>query len=177
MKLIIGIGNPGRRYVNTRHNTGFIVIDRLAEAMNANPWKKNERLKAYITSREPLALLVKPLSYMNESGKAVKKTFNFFKIKNVGNIIVIHDDLDLDLGKYKIQKGHGPELHNGINSIEREFKSEWFTRVRVGIDNRDLENRVSGERYVLENFKKDEIKILDETMKNITNDLIDILSK
>jgi len=85
--------------------------------------------------------------------------------------------LDLDLGKYKIQKGHGPELHNGINSIEREFKSEWFTRVRVGIDNRDPENRVSGERYVLENFKKDELEILNETMKNITNDLIDILSK
>jgi len=177
MKLIVGLGNPGRRYINTRHNTGFLAIDRLAEAMNANPWKKNERLKAYITPRDPLALLVKPLSYMNESGKAVKKIFNFFKIKNVGNIIVIHDDLDLDLGKYKIQKGHGPELHNGINSIEREFKSEWFTRVRVGIDNRDSENRVSGERYVLENFKKDELEILNETMKNITNDLIDIISK
>ncbi|KKQ48702.1 MAG: Peptidyl-tRNA hydrolase [Candidatus Woesebacteria bacterium GW2011_GWB1_38_5] len=177
MKLIVGLGNPGDKYKDNRHNVGFVAIDRLAEGMNANSWKKNEKFNAFITSRDPLALLVKPLSYMNESGKVVKKIFNFFKIKNVGNIIVIHDDLDLGLGKFKIQEGHGPELHNGIISIEREFKSEWFTRVRVGIDNRDSENRMSGERYVLENFKGDEMVILNETIEKITKDLIDMLSK
>ena len=175
-KLIIGLGNPGEEYEKSRHNVGFMVIDHLSIAMNSGLWKKNEKVDASVDFRKPLALLAKPLTFMNESGKTVKKIFKYYKFENVGQLVVIHDDLDLPLGSYRIQKGHGPMLHKGVNSIELELGSEWFTRVRIGIDNRDPEKRVSGERYVLENFSKAETEVLNKIIEKIVIELIDLIS-
>lgn len=177
MKLIVGLGNPGGEYKNTRHNVGQIFIDKLAKAMNAAVWKKNEKVDAYICLRKPLAILAKPTTFMNESGKTIKKIFKYFKFKSISETVVVHDDLDLRLGAYKIQKGHGPQLHNGVNSIEEEFGSEWFTRVRIGVDNRDPEGRLPGEKYVLQKFSDDELSIVNSTCDRAIPELLDLLVK
>lgn len=100
--------------------------------------------------------------FMNDSGKFVKGKKDF---------IIVHDDLDLPLGKYKIQFGKGPELHYGVTSVENELGTKDFWRIRIGIDNRDLKNKISGEDYVLENFSGEEIEILQEVYAKIRDDL------
>ena len=156
MKLIVGLGNPGSKYINTRHNVGFMAID----AINS---------RKFINSKN--IILVKPQTFMNESGRDVVKAVNFYKI-SLDDLYVIHDDLDLKLGEYKIQKGIGPKLHYGITSIEDALKSKDFYRVRVGVDNRESTNRISGEEYVLQNFLPKERKIIENTIKKLLIDLI-----
>ncbi len=156
MKLIVGLGNPGSKYINTRHNVGFMAID----AINS---------RKFINSKN--IILVKPQTFMNESGRGVVKAVNFYKI-SLDDLYVIHDDLDLKLGEYKIQKGIGPKLHYGITSIEDALKSKDFYRVRVGVDNRESTNRISGEEYVLQNFLPKERKIIENTIKKLLIDLI-----
>jgi len=173
MRLVIGIGNPGKEYEKTRHNAGIVAIERLSEMMNSDVWKKNEKVNAYLSFRKPLAILAKPTTFMNESGKTVKKISKYFKFESVAEIVVIHDDLDLPLGSFKIQLGHGPMLHNGVNSVEKEFGSEWFLRVRLGIDNRNPELRIPGERYVLENFSEKELEVLKKTIEEAMGELLD----
>jgi peptidyl-tRNA hydrolase, PTH1 family len=107
---------------------------------------------------------------MNESGKAVKKLVDFYKVE-MDDLYVIHDDLDIKLGEYKIQKGVGPKVHGGVNSIERELGKEDFWRARVGVDNRDLENRIPGEEYVLQNFTREERNILMESINQLVSNL------
>jgi len=156
MKLIVGLGNPWSKYINTRHNVGFMAID----AINS---------RKFINSKN--IILVKPQTFMNESGRGVVKAVNFYKI-SLDDLYVIHDDLDLKLGEYKIQKGIGPKLHYGITSIEDALKSKDFYRVRVGVDNRESTNRISGEEYVLQNFLPKERKIIENTIKKLLIDLI-----
>ena len=107
---------------------------------------------------------------MNDSGVFVKKLVEQNKA-NLSDLWVIHDDLDIALGSYKIQKGKGPKLHNGVNSIERELGSEDFWRVRVGVDNRSPESRILGEEYVLQDFTEGEkqilIKVIDDLCKKL----------
>ncbi|MBU1071203.1 aminoacyl-tRNA hydrolase, partial [Patescibacteria group bacterium] len=114
MKLIVGLGNIGEKYKNTRHNVGFMVVDELE--------KHKEDLGK--------VMLVKPATFMNESGRAVAKMVRFYKL-DLDNLYVVHDDLDLKLGEYKIQKGVGPKVHNGILSVEKELGDKEFWRVRV----------------------------------------------
>lgn len=170
MKLIIGLGNPGSKYKNNRHNVGFMVVDKLAKAMNAGSWKKIKRFNVLVTDRLPIGRLVKPLSFMNSSGKVVKKLATYYKVY-IPYIWVIHDDLDIKLGEYKVQMEHGPKLHGGVNSIEKELKSESFWRVRIGVDNRDPETRMPGEEYVLQDFTGEEEVKLEGTIKGLVEEL------
>jgi len=147
MKLIVGLGNPGSKYHLTRHNTGYMFIDYLL---------KNDLLDNQTKT-------LKPETYMNSSGNAVYKKLNFYKL-TLGNLLVVHDDLDLRLGEYKLQMARGPKLHNGIKSVEQALGSVDFWRLRLGVDNRDEENRTSGENYVLEPFKKSELIILKDVV-------------
>lgn len=166
MKLIIGLGNPGEKYKESRHNVGFMVLDRL----NKKSWQKSKSgLLIYSWFRSNIEL-IKPQIFMNDSGIAVKYAVNKHKLKPI-NLYVIHDDLDLPLGSWKIQFAKGPKDNGGINSIEQVLGTDDFWRIRVGVNNRNPENRISGEDYVLEDFVKDERVILDKVINDICNKL------
>lgn len=107
---------------------------------------------------------------MNSSGEAVNKLANYYSLVPSA-LFVAHDDLDLPLGEYKIQKGVGPKLHNGINSIEQTLGSSDFWRIRIGVDNRDPNNRIPGEDYVLQDFSKEEMESLKIVFKKIGQEL------
>lgn len=160
MKLIVGLGNPGERYKDTRHSAGFLVIEKLQLNVYSDfPWKFENKFNAAVCMAGE-AILAKPLSFMNSSGGVVSSLVNFYKIPK-NNLYVIHDDLDIKLGEYKIQFAVGPKLHNGIASIEDRLGTKDFWRIRMGVDNRGLENRISGEEYVLEDFNKEEREIFN----------------
>jgi len=123
MKLIIGLGNPGEKYKKTRHNAGFMATDAIASNFQFSIFnfqtKFNSETAEKIISNEKI-ILAKPQTFMNESGKAVKATADYYKIPPE-NITVIHDDLDIPLGSYKLQFGKGPRLHNGVTSVENHL--------------------------------------------------------
>ncbi len=106
---------------------------------------------------------------MNESGKFVAEKFNFFKI-SPDDLYIVHDDLDISLGQYKIQKGTGPKVHNGVNNIEEVLGTKDFWRIRIGVDNREPQNRILGEDYVLQNFNNDELISLNKVFDAIVKD-------
>jgi PTH1 family peptidyl-tRNA hydrolase len=154
MILIVGLGNPGEKYKNNRHNAGFITLDKLREKIG--------EVKGFY--------FLKPDTFMNASGKAVSKIKNFYKIDSQ-DIYLIHDDLDIRLGEYKVQLGVGPKVHNGVDSVEQELGTKDFWRVRVGVDNRERENRIPGEDYVLKDFTKEEKEILIQTIEKVIDEL------
>lgn len=172
-KLIVGLGNPGEKYKNNRHNVGFQVVDRLRTTVYSQvPWEENKKLNAVVSSPSTVdVILAKPTTFMNDSGRAVQALVKWFKIKP-GDLYIVHDDLDIPLGGYKIQKGKGPELHYGVNSIDEALGTRDYWRVRVGVDNRDPENRISGEQYTLEDFTKEEER---EILKNVLRAIVDEL--
>ncbi len=158
MKLVVGLGNPEKKYRNNRHNVGHMVVDKLL----GKGFSKN--------------LVVKKTGvFMNESGKYVKNLIDRFKLE-IPNLWVIHDDLDIALGNYKIQKGKGPKEHKGILSIEEKLERKDFWRIRVGVENRSPERRISGESYVLQNFSEEELDILDPVIDNIVEEINDRLA-
>ena len=154
MKLIIGLGNPGEKYKNNRHNVGYMVVDKLKT--------KNLKLKSVI--------VIKTNTFMNDSGSFVKKlTSDYCLVPS--DLYVVHDDLDLPLGTWKIQFAKGPKDNGGINSIEQVLGTNNFWRIRVGIDNRNSEARTPGEEYTLEDFTKDEKVILDKVIDEVCKKL------
>jgi len=158
MKLIVGLGNPGKRYAKTRHNAGFMVLDKLAKLIN-DEWKKNEKFNSFIINYKSSVILVKPKTMMNASGHAIALLASYYKI-SPNDIYIVHDDLDLKIGAYKIQKGIGPKDHKGIESIDKVLGVTDYWRIRVGVDNRDKGNRVDGETYVLQKFTPAEMKLI-----------------
>jgi PTH1 family peptidyl-tRNA hydrolase len=133
MYLIVGLGNPGNRYDNTRHNAGFVVVDRLAERWGCSVDKK--QLGALVAKarigNEPV-VLAKPQSFMNRSGHPVASLLGYYKV-DPAKLIVIHDELDLDLGRVKLKLGGGHGGHNGIRDIKAQLGNRDFSRVRFGI--------------------------------------------
>jgi len=174
MKLVVGLGNPGEKYAKNRHNVGWLAIDMLGVRLKDFYVKKNHSILStiieYKIGKERI-LLVKPLTYMNNSGESVSTLSRFYKV-DCNDIYVIHDDLDIKFGKFKIQKGKGPKVHNGILSIEDHLKTSDFYRVRIGVDNRDPENRIPGETYVLQNFTDEEKENLNLLFDKILKELI-----
>lgn len=130
MKLIVGLGNPGEKYESTRHNIGRMVVDRIARERNVS-WKEESKHHASIAKSLEVCL-VKPTTFMNACGVAVASVAAYYRIL-VQDIWVIHDDLDLPIGKIRIRTGGGSAGHNGIESIMRELKTDAFTRFRLGI--------------------------------------------
>lgn len=185
MKLIVGLGNPGLKYQNNRHNVGFMFINYIINELASSPdfakassgervseLKYDKKISLKLAKLSKLGikneeiLLCMPQTFMNLSGKAVKKIIENCKLK-VENLIVVHDDLDIPLGKFRIDMGRGPKLHNGLTSIEQHLKTKNFLRVRVGVDNRQITGPVNGETYVLQNFRPEEKEIINKLFPEI----------
>lgn len=166
MKLLVGLGNPGKNYQKNRHNIGRLF----AQSLIKGDFRLGKKFEAaYFTSTQ--AILAYPLCFMNESGGCVKKLLQHFKIKPANDLLVIHDDLDIRLEDFKLQYGKGPKKHNGLISIEEKLATQCFWRLRIGVDNRDSQNRKNGEEYVLEDFRTDELESLQEVFKQIIMEL------
>lgn len=141
MKLIVGLGNPGDQYKNVRHNLGFMVMDELGYR-----WEDNKKFKSLIAKTNDL-IFVKPQTYMNNSGMAVRRLADYFKIQPE-DIIVIYDELDLPLGKTRVRTGGGAAGHHGVESVIEILGTDQFKRIRLGIG----PAKGSPEKFVLEPF-------------------------
>ena len=133
MKLIVGLGNPGEKYRDTRHNVGFMVVDRVASDQATKPvvWEKSEKHTSLLF-RAGEVLMVKPLTFMNNVGISVASLVNFYKL-DPSDVWVIHDDIDLPIGKIRIREQGGSAGHHGIDSILTNLKSDKFVRFRLGV--------------------------------------------
>jgi len=202
MKLVVGLGNPGEKYEDTRHNVGYAVLNKVqteiskskilnSKQVSNTKFQTHKKFQADIciypllTSHNSQLILAKPTAYMNSSGVAVKSLATFYKL-HATNIWIIHDDLDIRLGEYKIQKGVGPKVHGGIGSINRSLGTEDYWRVRIGVDNRHSEaaestprgpvrgamRSLTGKQYVLQDFSEEEKKILAGVIEKAVNELI-----
>jgi len=163
--LIVGLGNPGNEYKNTRHNVGFMAIDSIAPK-DAN-WKKE---KNALTTRVEIdginVILVKPQTFMNNSGDAVGPLMTFYKIP-LENIVVIHDDMDLKLGNMREKVGGSSAGHNGIKSIDNAIGNE-YRRIRIGIGHpRDFESMISPADWVLGKFDAEQLKQIKSVIESI----------
>lgn len=162
MKIIVGLGNPGREYEATRHNIGFMVVEQLARTLGISTGRTKERaLVAESQVKGEKVLLVKPLTYMNLSGEAVGALLRWYKL-DPADLIVIHDDLDLPPGKLRIRQQGGPGGHNGIKSIIRLLGTEKFVRIKLGIG-RPHPGQESAD-YVLNRFNAEERDLIGEAV-------------
>lgn len=159
MKLIVGLGNPGQEYINTRHNAGFKFIDKVAisENLEFNKEKFNGLYTTFNFKNEKVILL-KPQKYMNLSGEVIKKYIDFYKIP-IDDILIICDDLDTPLGKIKLKYKGSSGGHNGLKNIEQNINTKEYKRIKIGISNNKSENPIS---YVIGPMPKEELKILEK---------------
>jgi len=171
MYLIVGLGNPGEDYEKTRHNAGFLFVNKLA---GREKYESDRKQEAEVLKRGEL-ILAKPNTFMNESGRAVRKIMDFYKL-GIENVVIVHDDLDIAFGEYKIQKEVGPKVHNGLKSVEQNLGRKDFLRVRIGIDNREPGiSYGTGSDYVLSKLNKEEMKQLDDLFDEMIKELAETL--
>lgn len=177
MKLIIGLGNPGEKYKKNRHNTGFMALDAIALKLQAANFflqpKFNAEISEAVAEGEKI-IFAKPQTFMNESGKAVRAIADYYKI-SVENIIIIHDDLDIQLGKYKIARDRSSAGHKGVQSIIDALETKDFIRIRIGIE--IAESKIPAESFVLENFGAEEQKIIDGIIKKVCEEVGILIKK
>ena len=173
MKLIVGLGNPGREYERTRHNIGFMAIDRIVDSLGLK-FDKNKFNGSYCVSNVngEKVMFLKPLEYMNLSGNVVGRFVKFFDI-DVSDILIIHDDLDMDLGRIKLRPRGSSGGHNGLKNIEANLGTQDYKRVKVGISN---DKRFDTKDYVLGKFSNDEIKILNNSYEKLYDLVEDFIS-
>ena len=166
MKLVVGLGNPGKEYENTRHNIGFMVLDAYAKSYNLTfSNKKFDGMYAECVIAGEKVILLKPLRYMNLSGEVIKMYVDYFKI-NIDDILVIHDDMDLDLGVVKIRYKGGTAGHNGLKNIELNLKTSNYKRIKVGIAK---DKNIDVVNYVLGKFSKEQLITLNASISKIIN--------
>ncbi|MCC6863758.1 MAG: aminoacyl-tRNA hydrolase [Rhodobacteraceae bacterium] len=167
MKLFVGLGNPGTKYANNRHNIGFMALDRIAADHGFSPWKAQFK---GLTSQGNLGgqkvLLLKPQTFMNVSGESVRPAMDFWKL-TVADITVFHDELDLAPGKARVKAGGGHAGHNGIRSIHQHLSTDAYGRVRLGIGHPGHKDAVAA--YVLNDFTKSEQDWLDDLIRGISD--------
>ncbi|MCA9375165.1 aminoacyl-tRNA hydrolase [Candidatus Dojkabacteria bacterium] len=185
MILVAGLGNPGEKYQQTRHNAGFMFLDELREFLGwdtlyqVTDWNADRVFQSILcwvkVDSEKRVLLAKPMTFMNESGFAIRKIVDKNEIQISSGFVLVHDDLDLKLGTYKIQRDKAPRVHNGVNNVQDHLGNTDFLRVRIGIDNRDQANRLSGEEYVLGKVNKEEMVLIREASLAAIKELRTIL--
>jgi PTH1 family peptidyl-tRNA hydrolase len=185
MKLIIGLGNPGDRYQNTRHNFGFMAIDYFQKENNFSAWENAEKFNAEVSQGEinglPLSenfgeasqkiILAKPQTFMNLSGQAVRTLADFYKIP-AADILVVHDDIDLPLGVLRLAQDSGSAGHKGVRSIIKSLGTQNFARLRLGIKSSAAKSfwnlfkkSLPAEKFVLQNFSSAEKLMIKEMIK------------
>lgn len=158
MYIIAGLGNPGKKYENTRHNMGFITVDRLAEKNGIKIDKiKFKALVGEGRIAGQRVILVKPQTYMNLSGQSIREVMNFYKL-SPQNLIVIYDDIDIDAGTLRIRKFGSAGTHNGMKSVVQQLQSDRFPRIRIGIGDASRGNLIN---YVTGGFSKEEAETLE----------------
>jgi PTH1 family peptidyl-tRNA hydrolase len=163
--IIVGLGNPGTKYENTRHNAGFMAVDTIAEKYNSEIKKiKFKSLCTNITISGKNCLIMKPSTYMNNSGEAVKEAMNFYKIPSE-NVIVIYDDISLQPSKLRIRRKGSDGGHNGIKSIIYLSGSDIFPRIKVGVGKKPHPDYNLAD-WVLSSFKSDEIPLIKQACEN-----------
>lgn len=172
MKLIVGLGNPGKEYEKTRHNIGFMCIDKIANYFNVdfNMNKFNGIYTQFNYNGEKIILL-KPLKYMNLSGEVVRDFVNFFKI-DINDILIICDDLDTNIGTYRLRYKGSSGGHNGLKNIELHLNSKDYKRIKVGISNN---KNMDTKDYVLGKFNKEEMNLINPIIDKIPNIIKDYL--
>lgn len=177
MILIVGLGNIGKEYKNTKHNVGFSTIDKIANNYNFPEWKeKNKYLFTKSKINDTDVILAKPTTYMNLSGEAVQALTTLYKIKP-DDIIVIHDDLDLKTGTIKTKQGGGTGGHNGLKSIDSKIGNNYH-RIRIGISHpRDINPNQDVASYVLSKFSPEDTKTINFCIENISKNIPQILKK
>lgn len=181
MQLIVGLGNPGKQYKNTRHNAGFMAVDALALKLGLK-WENNKKFKAELAGGQGL-VLVKPLDFMNNSGLAVAAVLAYYKLwpKKLGVfktadadlakiLTVIHDDLDINFGKYKISVNSRSAGHRGVESIINRLKTKNFRRFRIGIKTPSREE-IPADKFVLQKFNAEEKNIINRLIKKIIDEI------
>ena len=170
MKLIVGLGNIGKEYENTRHNMGFMLVDRYLEYRNITDKFKEKFNAMYVetTINNEKVIFIKPTTYMNNSGIAVRAFVDFYKLSSE-DILVISDDLDLDLGKFRLRRNGSSGGHNGLKSIISHLGTDDFKRLRIGISN-DKDDVIN---YVLSKFSKRELNEIDTMFDTLVNVLDD----
>lgn len=173
MKLIVGLGNPGREYEDTRHNTGFKVMDLIARELHVDiNMDKFKGLYAKTSVKGESVILLKPQTFMNLSGASVRAVMDFFKIDKE-DILVIYDDLDLPIGKIRLRQKGSAGGQNGIKNIIQHLGSQEFNRIRVGIGKDD---RIPTVDYVLGKVRKEEIQEYEEALVDAKNAAIDAIT-
>jgi PTH1 family peptidyl-tRNA hydrolase len=180
MKIIIGLGNPGKKYESTRHNIGFMVVDELARQYSLS-WQEDKKNKAIIAKGSDY-ILVKPQTFMNDSGQTTASLLRYYhllprtifgtkKDSDITAVLtVIHDELDLPLGKYKMASNSSSAGHNGVQSIIDHLKTKNFQRVRFGIST-DARKNIPGDKFVLQRFSDDEIKYIEKVIPEIISNI------
>ena len=169
MKLIVGLGNPGKKYEKNRHNVGFLAIDYLIDKFQAS--KISSKFKGDLFKSGEY-LFLKPTTFMNLSGESVKLVKDFYKLNN-DDIIVIHDDIDLKLGALKFKKGGSSGGHNGLKSIDAHIGNDYW-RIRIGVGRPERKEEVVN--YVLSDFSEDELNCIKKNFEIIEKAIEDIQS-
>ncbi len=174
MKLIVGLGNPGKEFKNTRHNMGFVFLDDYVNYKKLSKYKsKFNGLYTEFVNNGERVILLKPQMYINLSGRVIQKYLDYFNI-DIDDLLVIHDDLDIEFGKYKVKASGSSAGHNGLKDIESSLNSQNYKRLKIGIsrlaefDMRD---------YVLSKFSKDDQKIIENlklTVREIIDDFLNV---
>lgn len=172
MFVFVGLGNPGKKYEDTRHNAGYMFVDAISEFLgfdryyDVDEWGRKEGRRYMV--REGTAdgdikvLFCKPLVFMNESGIALREIVQDYNVRVEPELVLAHDDLDIELGKFKLQAGVSPKDHKGVQSVELLLAKKDFMRIRLGVDNRGGDRSVPGDEYVLQRMEKDERETLNE---------------
>lgn len=173
MKLIVGLGNPGREYNSTRHNIGFMCIDSIANHFNVKfNTKKFQGEYVQFNYKGEKIILLKPLKYMNLSGEVVRDFVNFFKI-NIDDILIICDDLDTKVGTYRLRYKGSSGGHNGLKNIELHLSTKNYKRIKIGISN---DKNVDTKDYVLGKFSKDELNLINPIIEKVPYIIEDYLT-
>lgn len=172
--LLVGLGNPGKEYENTRHNAGFMCLDEFVDKTDEmEDWMQKKDLKCLLSSGRvggSRVIAIKPTTFMNLSGEAVRATLDFYKI-DITNVVVIHDELDIDFGQIRLRRGGSAAGHNGIKSVIQHI-GEDFGRIRIGVGPKTPE-KIKSEDFVLQNFSADQ----QEQLPNLKRETLAIINE
>lgn len=193
MKIIIGLGNPGTKYEKNRHNVGFIILDEIKNKLNFSEFEFNKKFNALVSEKNNTSdnsdksfwgklfspdkqekiILVKPQTFMNKSGQTARAILDFYKL-SPADLIIINDDLDILVGKYKIALDSSARGHNGVQSIIDSIGTQELKRLKIGVEqeNGRASRQTPGQKFVLENFNDEELKKVLSLKDNIISEII-----